>query len=339
MRILVTGATGFIGARTVDALLERCGSEVVFSGRRQPADDTFQRRGARFVGGDLAEAAFANRLTQGVDAIVHCAGLAGTWGAYADYHRANVVATDNLLRAARANRASRFVHLSSPSIYFDFKDQFDLHEDFLPARFSNAYARSKYEAELLVRKFHDPDGLQTVSLRPRSVIGAGDNNILPRLIRLQRDGHLKRIGRGQNRVDITTIGNLLDAIFLCLAGPANALGETYNISNGAPVLFWEFVAQVLRKFDLPMPRGQVPYALAMTLARLNEWRCRVFHVRDEPTLLPVPIGILGLSMTMNIDKARQRLGYVPRFSTQDGIDEFCENFPAARTRAVLPASA
>jgi 2-alkyl-3-oxoalkanoate reductase len=333
LRILVTGATGFIGARLVDVLLARGGSEVIFSGRREPADKTFQRRGAQFVSGELADATFAERLTKGVDSIVHCAGLAGTWGPYADYYRANVLTTENLLRAAQTNGATRFVNLSSPSIYFDFKDQLDLREDFLPAHFSNAYARSKYEAELLVRRFHDRNGLQTVSLRPRSVIGAGDNNILPRLIRLQRDGLLKRIGRGKNVVDITTIGNLLDALVLCLDAPAAALGETYNISNGAPVPFWDFVAQVLQKFDLPMPRSQVPYALAMTLARLNEWRCRLLGARDEPSLLPVPIGILGLSMTMNIDKARQRLGYAPRFSTQDGIDEFCENFRAARTRA------
>lgn len=337
MKVLVTGATGFIGARMVDALLARSGFEVVFSGRRQPQDASFEQCGAQFLAGDLDDPDFAGRLTRNVDAIVHCAGLAGTWGPYADYYRANVLTTQNLLHAAQRNDVQRFINLSSPSIYFDFKDQFDLREDFVPQKFSNAYARSKYEAELLVRKFHDVTAMQTLSLRPRSVIGAGDKNILPRLIRLQRDGHLKRIGRGDNRVDITTIGNLLDAIFLCLHAPREAMGETYNISNGAPERFWDFVAHVLRRFDLPMPHGHVPYALAMSLAQLNQWRCIWFNVQQEPSLLPVPIGILGLSMTLNIDKARNRLGYAPRLTTQDGIDEFCENLAAAQSGAAAPA--
>src|SRR5262249_4414951 len=145
--------------------------------------------GARFVQGDLSDAAFARRAVQGMDAVIHCAGLAGTWGPYQEFYRANVLATRNLLEACKDHGVKRLINISSPSIYFDYKDQFDLREDFVPPRFSNAYAQTKFEAERLMSSYHSPQ-LETVSLRPRSVIGRGDQNVLPRLVRLQQTGNL-----------------------------------------------------------------------------------------------------------------------------------------------------
>ena len=320
MKILITGGTGFIGARLVETLLTE-GHEVHFTGRSKSSRQDLLDQGAQFHRGDLADESFARQVSQNIEAIIHCAGLAGTWGSYQDYERANVLATKFLLEGARVNGVRRFINISSPSIYFDFKDQFDLKEGDLPKKFSNAYAQTKYEAELLVQSYHSSK-LQTVSLRPRSVIGRGDQNVLPRLIRLQKTGSLMQIGRGENVVDITTVGNLVHAVHLCLHSPSDAMGETYNITNGAPVKFWNFVDDVLRAAKLPLQRKRVPYFPVMLAASLNETFSRIIRRKSEPVLLPISVGVISFSMTLDISKAKEKLGYKPIYSTQDGINEF-----------------
>ncbi len=191
----------------------RCLFTAVAFGRAVPILKSVVRA---FFKATLLISIFARMRLEGVEAVIHCAGLAGTWGAFDKYYDANVAGTENLLSAARTNRCRRFINISSPSIYFEFRDQLDLKEDYRPKKFSNAYARTKWMAETLVQAANSAE-LQTVlPLRPRSVIGASDQNVLPRLIRLQETGSLVQIGRGENVVDITTVGNLIQAVELCL---------------------------------------------------------------------------------------------------------------------------
>ena len=81
MKILVTGASGFIGGRFARFALEQ-GLAVRVNGRRAEALEPLVRRGAEFMPGDLADAALVRRLCEGVDAVVHCAGAVGVWGPY-----------------------------------------------------------------------------------------------------------------------------------------------------------------------------------------------------------------------------------------------------------------
>lgn len=314
LNILITGGSGFIGGRLREALSAR--HQVFYTARSPSAESP-----PGLLQGDLTDEIFARDCSAGMDAIIHCAGMAGTWGDYDSYYRANVVATRFLVAGAKDNGVKRLINISSPSIYFDFKDQLDLREDFLPRQFSNAYAHTKYEAEVIIQSAHAAN-LQTVSLRPRSVIGRGDRNVLPRLMRLQQTGNLVQVGDGHNVVDITTIGNLIHAVELCLTAEPSALGQVYNISNGQPERFWDFVDQVLAAARLPNKRKHLPLAPVMAVARMNDWVSRLARRRSEPALLPIAVGIIAYSMTMDISKARRLLGYNLPFSTQDGINEF-----------------
>lgn len=321
MKILVTGATGFIGGRTVEALLGLSYDEVRCCGRNRSKAERLEKQGAYFYEGSLLDDKHLEEITRDIDIVVHCAGLAGTWGKYQDYHQANVTATEKLIAAAQKNGTQRFVNISSPSIYFDYCDQFDLVEGDLPKRFSNHYAATKFKAEKVVEKAHSEKFL-TVSLRPRFVIGAGDNQIIPRLIRLQQSKMLVQIGDGENIVDITTVKNVVDAILLCLQAPASTMGEVYNISNGAPVKFWEFVDMVLTKMGLATEKKKLPYSLMLRLARVNQMVAICVKRKEEPRLLPIAVAALAKSMTLNISKAREKLGYDPRQSLEEGVDEF-----------------
>jgi nucleoside-diphosphate-sugar epimerase len=109
------------------------------------------------------------------------------------------------------------------------------------------------------------------------------------------------------------------------------MGEVYNITNGDPIRFWDFVEMVLRQANLTTDRKKLPYWPIMTAAVVNELICELVRKKTEPTLLPISIGTISFSMTMNIEKARLRLGYKPTLSTEDGIHEFINSWHSNKT--------
>ena len=99
MKILVTGASGFIGGRFSRFALEQ-GLDVRVNGRRAEGVEHLVRRGAEFVQGDLSDPQLVRHLCRDVDAVVHCAGALGLWGRYQDFHQGNVLVTENVVEAA-----------------------------------------------------------------------------------------------------------------------------------------------------------------------------------------------------------------------------------------------
>ncbi len=172
MKILVTGASGFIGGRFARFALEQ-GLTVRVNGRRPEAVQHLTKRGAEFVQGDLSDPDLVHRLCRDVEMVVHCAGAVGTWGTYQHFHQANVVVTQNVIEGCLGQQVRRLVHLSSPSVYFDGKAHVGLREEQVPKRFVDHYGATKYLAEQKVMEAQE-FGLEVIALRPRFVTGAGD---------------------------------------------------------------------------------------------------------------------------------------------------------------------
>lgn len=321
MKILVTGASGFIGGRFARFALEQ-GLAVRVNGRRAQGVEHLVKRGAEFVQGDLGDAELVLRLCQDVEAVVHCAGAVGVWGNYQHFHQANVLVTENVIEGCLKQHVRRLVHLSSPSIYFDGQSHVGINEEQVPTRFFDHYGKTKYLAEQQVFGAQE-FGLEVLALRPRSVTGAGDTSIFPRLINMQRKGRLAIIGNGLNKVDFTSVQNLNDALFSALLAAGPALGKAYNISNGAPVPFWDALNYVLRQLDLPPVTRHLPYALAYGAAALNEGLCKLLPGRPEPTLFRLGVAMMAKDFSLDIGRARQYLDYEPQVSLWTALDEFC----------------
>lgn len=282
MKILVTGASGFIGGRFARFALEQ-GLDVRVNGRRAEGVEHLVRRGAEFIQGDLNDADLVRELCRDVEAVVHCAGAVGMWGRYQDFHQGNVLVTENVVEACLKQRVGRLVHLSSPSIYFDGRDHLGLTEDQVPKRFKHPYAATKYLAEQKVFGAQE-FGLEVLALRPRFVTGAGDMSIFPRLLKMQRKNRLAIVGDGLNKVDFTSVHNLNEALLSSLLATGSALGKAYNISNGTPVPVWDVVNYVMRQMELPQVTRYRSYGLSYSLAALNEAFCAMWPGRPEPAL-------------------------------------------------------
>jgi len=321
MKILVTGASGFIGGRFARFALEQ-GLSVRVNGRRAEGVERLVRRGAEFVQGDLNDAELVQALCDDVEAVVHCAGAVGTWGKRQDFHQGNVQATENVVEACLKQQVRRLVHLSSPSIYFDGQSHLNIREEQVPKRFHNHYAATKYLAEQKVFGAEE-FGLEVIALRPRFVTGAGDTSIFPRLMQMQSKKRLSIIGNGLNKVDFTSIHNLNEALLSSLLVTGSALGKAYNISNGTPIPIWDVVNYVMRKMELPPVTRYRSFGLGYSAAAINEAACMLWPGRPEPTLSRIGMQVMSRDFTLDISRAQYYLDYQPKVSVWTALDEFC----------------
>jgi 2-alkyl-3-oxoalkanoate reductase len=319
MRVLVTGATGFLGGRLLQDLSAVPGWQIVGTGRQPEAVQRLQHQGFEVHQGDLTDAYFVGALVPGCDAVVHAAALSAPWGPYAAFYAANVRSTEYLLQAAQKSGVERFVYISTPSIYADGRGRLNIREDDpLPKRPVNHYAATKLLGEQRVQA----SGLPYISLRPRAIIGAGDYTILPRLIRARLAGRLRVIGDGQNVQDLTAVSNVALAVRLSLTAPETAWNQCYNITNGEPRPLWLLIHHTLAALNLPLDERRLSYRAAMLLAVLLETAARVSGRTTEPTLTRFGVDTLAHSYTFSLEKARRLLGYTPQQTLDEAVEEF-----------------
>ncbi len=268
-RVLVTGATGFLGGALARALHAR-GRAVTATGRDARAGAALEAEGIPFARLDLGDADAVHRLVEGHAAVIHSAALAAPYGRAADFWRANVQATAHVLGACQAAGVQRLVHLSTPSVYFGFESREDVREsDELPALPRTPYAASKRLADVLVRAAV-AEGLSAILLRPRAIYGPGDRAVLPRLIRALRTGRLPIIGDGHNRVSMTYIDHAVDAAIRALDAPDALSGRIYNVADGEPVALWAMIAALCDRLGLPRPTRHVSLARMMRVGGVLE---------------------------------------------------------------------
>lgn len=319
MKILLTGATGFLGFRTLEKLVEQTSIDMIIAtGRTIKDSHKIEHSKVDYRLGDLGDSQFVESMVKEVDHIIHAAALSSPWGKRSEFVAANVITQRNLIEAAKRNSVKKYVFISSPSMYFEIKDKYNIKEsDPLPKKFINAYAETKRMAEVELEGSEIP----YVILRPRALTGRGDTVIMPRLIRAYDEGRLKIIGNGENKADLTSVANVADAIVLSLSANKKAINKTYNISNGAPVKLWDSIADVLRKLDKDPPTKKVPFGVVKFIAQLMELKSKATNMK-EPALTKYGVGTLAKSLTMDISKARELLGYAPKVSTEEAIEEF-----------------
>ena len=153
------------------------------------------------------------------------------------------------------------------------------------------------------------------------MIGRGDTIIMPRLIRAFEEGKLKIIGDGKNIVDLTSLANVADSIELALFVGDAGLNQIYNITNGEPVKLWETVEKVLSLLGYEMNKKKVPYQMVKLISQIMELKAKLTNYQ-EPALTTYGVGVLAKSFTMDISKAKTLLGYSPKVSTDEAIEEF-----------------
>ncbi len=322
MTILVTGGGGFVGGALVRALRGR-GEDVRVLARGDYPQ--LRAQGVELVRADLRDEGAVSRACEGISLVFHVAAKVGYHGDPAEYEAINVQGTRHVIDGCRRHEVPSLVFTSTPSVVHSRRGSAGIDEGApFPEQHVADYPRTKAEAERLVREANG-DGLCTIALRPRGVWGPGDTQLVPMLVRWARQGRLRRIGRDDPLQDFTYIENVVDAHLLAAEAlaskPGDVGGKAYFITNDEPRGVWTMAGDVLACADLELPPRPVPLGLARTLGAVIEWVHHTFGLRSEPRLTRMKVDVLTLPCWFDIGAAKRDLGYRPRVSTAEGLEE------------------
>jgi 2-alkyl-3-oxoalkanoate reductase len=320
MKALVTGAGGFLGLYIVEQLLTRGDHVRAFSRGHYPQLDAL---GVESVRADIRDRNAVIAACRDVDVVFHVAALPGIWGDWNDFYAINTLGTHYVVEGCRAHGVRRLVYTSSPSVTFDGTEQCGVDESApYPTRWLCHYPHSKALAEQHVLESSGRDGLWTCSLRPHLIWGPRDRHLIPRLIARARSGRLRRVGDGQNLIDMVYVENAAQAHLLAadaLVDHSPVAGKAYFISQGEPVNCWKWIDEILALAGLPPIRKALSLPAASRIGAVCEGVWSLLRLRREPPMTRFLAAQLATSHWFNISAACRDFGYVPEITTSEGM--------------------
>ena len=255
--------------------------------------------------------------------IIHCAALSSPWGRYDEFYQTNVVGTKNIIKLAEKS-GCWLIHISTPSLYFNFKDEYDVTEDSqLPNKFSSIYSETKKMAEDHVIAANN-QGLKTVILRPRGIFGPNDTGIVPRILKIAKSGYFPLINNGKALVDLTHVSNVSHAIKRCIDQIESVSGEIFNITNDSPKTVKTVLDLLFSALKIKVQLVNIPKPMLSACASITETLSKAVCYGFEPPITHYTLGLITYSQTLNINRAKRMLGYMPLISIDEGINHYCQ---------------
>jgi nucleoside-diphosphate-sugar epimerase len=308
MRVLVTGASGFVGGSFMRRFAARKDVELYGIGRRT-ADF------ANYAQIDLAE---DFDIPISPDVVIHAAARASPWGSREEYLRQNVRATQNVVRFCERRGNPKLIYLSSSSVFYREEHQFGLTESSpIGPAFINEYAATKYAGERVL----DGYAGHRLVLRPRAVFGPGDTVLFPRILRAARQGTFPLFkGSGPPVLgDLIYIDTLCDYLWTAVVRPDIA-GE-YNLTNAKPVVIQDFLLEVFAKLGVRAPTRRITVRQAMFAASVMERTYRMLRLKGEPPVTRYGVAVFAYSKTFDVTRMLHDLG-PPAVSLEEGVERF-----------------
>jgi len=331
MRALVTGATGFVGRRIAEALVER-GDEVRALVRDPARAGDLGVLGVELVQGDMADEASLRRAVEGIDRAFHSAALVGDWLDRKAAEQVNVEGTRALMDAAAAAGVTRVVHVSSMSV-LGTKHHHGTDET-APYMRGDPYTDTKIDSEKAALGANEAGKLEVAVIRPGFVYGPGDRQILVPVIERLIAGNFAFVGDGSKQMNTVYIDDVAQAALLADETPA-AAGEAYNITDGQNTTIRDFANFIADDIGVPRPTRQVPVGVAKTASLVLETLWRALKAKNPPVLNRSRLRFLYYNQRYSIEKARRELGYDPKTTYREGLPAALAWF---REIGVVPAA-
>lgn len=322
MKVLVTGAAGFLGGHLVDMLLER-GDEVRAMVR--PVEDASRLRnlpGVEVVHGDLTDAVSLKRAVHGVQRVYNVASKTGPWGLEDVYRASNVLGLADLISASMEAGVQRIVHTSSITVYGHHVHGIVTEDTPLHAE-DNPYSRSKIAGEKLIANLVKEHGAPVVIVRPGWIYGPRDMASFGRFVALVESGKGFMVGSGRNIVPMVYVRDVAQGLIKAGDACGEVIGRAYTLVDDRRVTQCEYLQMIADCLHVPPISRRIPYAPLYMAGRMAElvWQALGRRKAAPPPLTSYGVTLLGCDQKFSIDKARNELGYAPEFDIAHGVAE------------------
>jgi nucleoside-diphosphate-sugar epimerase len=307
VRYLVTGGSGFLGINLIRYLLER--GHSVRSLDLLPFDYADCRDRVDAVVGDIRDAATADAACSAIDIVVHAAAALPLY-APEDIRSTDVDGTRRMLEAAEKSGVSRFIMISSTAVY-GIPDHHPLFEtDRLIG--VGPYGEAKIAAEEVCLEFRSR-GMCVPVIRPKSFVGPERLGVFALLYDWALTGHgFPMIGTGGNRYQLLDVEDLCQAILLCCTLDPAIVNDSFNIGAEEFTTMKEDYQAVLDAAGFGKKIHGFPAAPMI-------WTLRVLEAMHVSPLYRWVYETAAKDSFVSIDKAKEKLGYAPRFSNKDAL--------------------
>ena len=312
MKVLITGATGFIG-RALGRSLSNAGFTLRAAVRQKDVRLPFNCEAVEV--GDIGPQTDWEKALAGVDTVIHLAARVHIINDPAPdplnvFRKVNVLGTERLARMAAKYGVRRLVFISSIGVNGEAGSETPFREKD-PANPSTAYAVSKWEAEKVLRKISKETGMEVVILRPPLVYGPDAPGNFARLFKLIKAGIPLPFGGIKNSRSFIFVDNLTNAIITCASHP-QAPGETFMISDGQDIS----TPNLIKMIASAMNKKQVLFYLHPGILKAL---CKILGKGEEMEKLTG-------SLIVDSSKIRNLLGWKPPFTLEDGISETVKRY-------------
>jgi nucleoside-diphosphate-sugar epimerase len=319
-KVLVTGATGFLGSRLAKRLVEE-GYPIRALAREQSSVGALKTLGVEIAFGDLSDETSIAAAVKGVDVVVHAA--AGTSGTAKDSDTATIQGTRNILEACTTSRVKKLVYISSCNVYevAGYTESQVVTEEAQLERFPlrrGHYSAAKLQAEALVIEAMNHYACPTVVLRPGTLYGPGAE-IYTRLMGISFARRIFVVfGDGESELPLVHVDNAVDSIVKCISNSA-ADNQVFNVVDHDLVTKKMYMEQVVKPL---YPKATViycPMSLLLALTWLQEKL--LVTLGKQPFLTVYRLVSSQKRVRYGTSKIQNALGWQSRIGFEQGAEQ------------------
>jgi len=315
-KILVTGASGFIGSHVVKANLAKGNRVKALVLPGDPAEHLLRQDGVEVVIGNMCDLEAVKKAASGIDVIFHCAAVVTDWAPKKLFRDVTVGGAEHICRAALEADVTRLVYISTCDVFGI--DETRVLDEALPLRhWGEPYPDHKIEAEKIVWHYHRDKGVPVTMVYPLWVYGEGDLTFVP----LLADAIIKKellFWRRDAIVWPTYIDNLVDLLML-IARDDRAVGNGYLVHDGESTTLQKFCAGIAETLERPPATLHLPYYAVYLAAIVMELIWKILKKETRPLLTTYTVKNLGSRFRFSIEKAERELGWTPAISYEEGF--------------------
>jgi nucleoside-diphosphate-sugar epimerase len=330
-KILVTGASGFLGRRIVEELVAEDSS---FPIDKIVALDILPYSGGahsklQCIQGDITNSLLIDELTKDIDMVIHSAAIID-WGTKPESFvlDTNLHGTQNIIQACKKNGVKHLLYTSSLDAVYTGKALRNISEEQpYPAKHANVYCESKHLSELEVAQANSAS-LTTCILRPCDIFGERDPYHIPPLINMAKSGFYVRLGDGSSKCQHVYVGNMAYAHVLAAKelyyGNHKLAGQIYFITDGEGENFFSFYDQIVSGAGYSiLPKNMwIPKKLAYAMGALSEWTAIAMRPikKYNPNFSRFAVSYTCTDFTFSSAKAERDFGYRAKYDHKQALD-------------------
>jgi len=320
-KILVTGASGFLGGRLVQMLVESGASVRAFV--RATSDRShLDGLDIEFAEGALTDRSSLDRAMEGITRVFNCAGMSADWGRWEDFFAANVAGVENVLEAAAAaGTVTRVVHVSTTDVYG--YPEIPCAETYGPHDVGYPYNRSKGMGDRIALDFSARRGLPVTVVRPVSIFGPRSKDFVVEIGTLLVGGEMMTVSGGTSPAGLVYVDDVVQAM-MALADAPEAAGQAFNVRDPSKMDWRTYIDKLADGMGVKRAKMNFPSWLAMGVGRAFELAYGLVKAESRPLLTRHAVALLYRDQAYPIDKLQKTVGYTPAVGVDAGIERTIE---------------